>query len=153
MLKKITLLLSLCFFWGCGYEPLYLKKNDLDQKIQRLKVITFYGDQKINKIIMSSLGVKEDRNSTSGYILTLKSSKKIDVVSKDKTGNPSAYKSSIIVNFTLTNEETIIKQKEFNSSFFYNNSKDKFGLSKYQREVELNLINEISEKIFIYLRT
>jgi len=150
MLKKITLLLSLCFFWSCGYEPLYLKKNDLKQKIN---VITFSGDQKINKIIISSLGIKENRNLTSGYILTLKSSKKIDVVSKDKTGNPSAYKSSIIVNFTLTNEETIIKQKEFNSSFSYNNSKDKFGLSKYQREVELNLINEISEKIFIYLRT
>ena len=150
MLKKITLLLSLCFFWGCGYEPLYLKKNDYKQQIN---VITFSGDQKINKIIISSLGIKENRNLTSGYILTLKSSKKIDVVSKDKTGNPSAYKSSIIVNFTLTNKETIIKQKEFNSSFSYNNSKDKFGLSKYQKEVELNLINEISEKIFIYLRT
>jgi len=150
MLKKTTLLLLLCFFWSCGYEPLYLKKIDLDQKI---KVITFSGDQKINKIIMSSLGIEEDRNLTSGYILTLKSSKKIDVVSKDKTGNPSAYKSSIIVNFSLTNEETIIKQKEFNSSFTYNNSQNKFSLSQYQRNVELNLINEISEKIFIYLRT
>ena len=150
MLKKITLLLSLCFFWGCGYEPLYLKKNDYKQQIN---VITFSGDQKINKLIISFLGIKENRNLISGYILTLKSSKKIDVVSKDKTGNPSAYKSSIIVNFTLTNKETIIKEKEFNSSFSYNNSKDKFGLSKYQREVELNLINEISEKIFIYLRT
>jgi hypothetical protein len=150
MLKKTTLLLLLCFFWSCGYEPLYLKKIDLDQKI---KVITFSGDQKINKIIMSSLGIKESRNLTSGYILTLKSSKKIDVVSKDKTGNPSAYKSSIIVNFSLTNEETIIKQKEFNSSFTYNNSQNKFSLSQYQRNVELNLINEISEKIFIYLRT
>ena len=150
MLKKITLLLLLCFVWSCGYEPLYLKKNDLEQQIN---IITFSGDQKINKIIMSSLGIKENRNLTSGYILTLKSSKKIDVVSKDKTGNPSAYKSSIIVNFTLTNKETIIKEKEFNSSFSYNNSKDKFGLYKYQREVELNLINEISEKIFIYLRT
>ena len=150
MLKKTTLLLLLCFFWSCGYEPLYLKKIDLDQKI---KVITFYGDQKINKMIMSSLGIKESRNLTSGYILTLKSSKKIDVVSKDKTGNPSAYKSSIIVNFTLTNEETIIKQKEFNSSFTYNNSQNKFDLSQYQKNIESNLIDEISEKIFIYLRT
>ena len=150
MLKKTTLLLLLCFFWSCGYEPLYLKKIDLDQKI---KVITFSGDRKINKIIRSSLGIKEDRNLTSGYILTLKSSKKIDVVSKDKTGNPSAYKSSIIVNLSLTNEETIIKQKEFNSSFTYNNSPNKFSLSQYQKNIELNLINEISEKIFIYLRT
>ena len=150
MLKKTTLLLLLCFFWSCGYEPLYLKKIDLDQKI---KVITFSGDRKINKIIRSSLGIKEDRNLTSGYILTLKSSKKIDVVSKDKTGNPSAYKSSIIVNLSLTNEETIIKQKEFNSSFTYNNSLNKFSLSQYQKNVELNLINEISKKFFIYLRT
>jgi len=150
MLKKTTLLLLLCFFWSCGYEPLYLKKIDLDQKI---KVVTFSGDRKINKIIRSSLGIKEDRNLTSGYILTLKSSKKIDVVSKDKTGNPSTYKSSIIVNLSLTNEETIIKQKEFNSSFTYNNSQNKFSLSQYQKNIELNLINEISEKIFIYLRT
>ena len=150
MLKKTTLLLLLCFFWSCGYEPLYLKKIDLDQKI---KVITFSGDRKINKIIRSSLGIKEDRNLTSGYILTLKSSKKIDVVSKDKTGNPSTYKSSIIVNLSLTNEETIIKQKEFNSSFTYNNSQNRFGLSQYQKNIESNLINEISEKIFIYLRT
>ena len=27
MLKKITLLLVTFFFWSCGYEPLYLKKN------------------------------------------------------------------------------------------------------------------------------
>ena len=150
MLKKTTLLLLLCFFWSCGYEPLYLKKNNLDM---RIKVVNFYGDQKINKIILSSLGIEEDGNSTSGYILTLKSSKKIDVVSKDKTGNPSIYRSSIIVNFSLTNEETIIKQKEFNSSFTYNNSQNKFSLSQYQKNIELNLINEISEKIFIYLRT
>ena len=150
MLKKTTLLLLLCFFLSCGYEPLYLKKIDLDQKI---KVITFSGDRKINKIIRSSLGIKEDRNLTSGYILNLKSSKKIDVVSKDKTGNPSAYKSSIIVNLSLTNEETIIKQKEFNSSFTYNNSLNKFSLSQYQKNIELDLINEISDKIFIYLRT
>jgi len=83
MLKKITLLLLLCFFWSCGYEPLYLKKNDLNQKI---KVVTLNGDQKINKVIMSSLGIKEDKNAPSGYTLILTSSKKIDVISKDKSG-------------------------------------------------------------------
>jgi hypothetical protein len=47
MLKKITLLLLLCFFWSCGYEPLYLKKNGLKQQIN---VITLNGDQKIKKL-------------------------------------------------------------------------------------------------------
>ena len=150
MLKKTTLLLLLCFLWSCGYEPLYLKKNDLEWQIN---VITLNGDQKINKMIISSLGVKEDKNSTSGHALILKSSKKIDVISKNKNGNPSTYRSSIVVNFSLTNDDTIIKQKEFISSFTYNNTQNKFDLSQYQKNIELNLINEISEKIFIYLRT
>jgi hypothetical protein len=150
MLKKITLLLLLCFFWSCGYQPIYLKKNNLEQEI---KVATLNGDQKINKMIMSSLGLKENKNIVSGYTLILKSSKKIDVISKDKTGNPSVYRSSIVVNFTLTDKEKIIKQKEFDSSFTYNNSQDKFNFSQYQKGIELDLINEISEKIFIYLKT
>ena len=150
MLKKTTLLLLLCFLWSCGYEPLYLKKNDLKQTI---KVINTDGDQKINKFILSSLGIKEDKGSPTGYILTIKSSKKIDIISKDKTGNPSIYKTLIIVNFSLTNEGTIIKQKEFNSSFTYKNSQNKFDLSQYQKNIESNLMIEISEKIFIYLRT
>ena len=150
MLKKITLILLLCFLSNCGYEPLYLKKNELKQKIN---VATLDGDQKINKMIMSSLGLKEDKNLTSGYTLILKSSKKIDVISKDKNGNPSVYRSSIIVNLSLTGEEIIVKQKEFYSSFTYNNSQNKFDLSQYQKNIELNLIDEISEKIFIYLRT
>ena len=150
MLKKITLLLLLCFLWSCGYEPLYLKKNDLKKQIN---VITLNGDQKINKLIMSSLGIKEDKNASSGYTLLLKSSKKIDVISKNKSGNASVYRSSVTVNLSLTDEETIIKQKEFNSSFTYNNSQNRFGLSQYQKNIESNLINEISEKIFIYLRT
>ena len=149
MLKKITLLLLLCFFLSCGYEPLYLKKNNLEQII---KIATLSGDQKINKMIMSSLGIKEDKNAISGYTLKLKSKKKIDVISKDKNGNPSVYRSSVIINFSLTDEGTIIKQKEFNSSFTYNNSQNRFDLSQYQKNIELNLINEISEKIFIYLR-
>ena len=50
-------------------------------------------------------------------------------------------------------EKLIIKQKEFVSTFTYNASDNKFNLSQYQKNIELNLINEISEKIFIYLRS
>ena len=150
MLKKITLLLLLCSFWSCGYTSLYLKKNDLDQPI---KITTLNGDPKINRMIMSFLGIKENKNIESGYTLILNSTKKIDTVSKDKSGNPSVYRSSIIVNFSLSNEDVIIKQKEFNSSFTYNNSQNKFDLSQYQKNIEVNLINEISEKIFIFLKS
>ena len=150
MTKKITLLLVIFLIWGCGYQPIYLKKNNSEQKI---KTITLNGDQKINKIIINSLGIKEDRNLPTEYSLILKSLKKIDIISKDKSGNPLAYKTSIIVNFSLTEKERIIKQKEFVSIFTYNADDNKFNLSQYQKSIELNLINEISEKIFIYLRS
>ena len=150
MTKKITLLLVIFLIWGCGYQPIYLKKNNSEQKI---KTITLNGDQKINKIIMNSLGIKEDRNLPTEYSLTLKSLKKIDIISKDKSGNPLAYKTSIIVDISLTEKERIIKQKEFVSIFTYNADDNKFNLSQYQKSIELNLINEISEKIFIYLRS
>ena len=150
MAKKITLLLVIFLIWGCGYQPIYLKKNNSEQKI---KTITLNGDQKINKIIINSLGIKEDRNLPTEYSLILKSLKKIDIISKDKSGNPLAYKTSIIVDISLTEKERIIKQKEFVSTFTYNASDNKFNLSQYQKNIELNLINEISEKIFIYLRS
>ena len=149
MTKKITLLLVIFLIWGCGYQPVYLKKNNSEQKI---KTITLNGEQKINKIIVTSLGLKEDRNLLTGYSLILKSLKRTDIISKDKSGNPSAYKTSIIVDVSLTEKEKIIKQKNFVSSFTYNASDNKFNLSQYQKNIELNLINEISEKIFIYLR-
>ena len=150
MTKKITLLLVIFLIWGCGYQPVYLKKNNSEQKI---KTITLNGEQKINKIIVTSLGLKEDRNLLTGYSLILKSLKRIDIISKDKSGNPSVYKTSIIVDVSLTEKERIIKQKEFVSFFTYNASDNKFNLSQYQKNIELNLINEISEEIFIYLRT
>jgi len=150
MLKKITLLFLFCLFWSCGYTPLYLEKYNLDQPI---KVITLNGDQKINKIIVSSLGLKIDKNIKSGYTLVLNSTKKIDIVSKDKNGNPLIYRTSVMVDFSLNNKESTIKQKKFNSSFTYNTTKNKFDLSQYQKSIQLDLINEISEKIFIYLRT
>jgi hypothetical protein len=150
MLKKISLLLLFCFVWNCGYSPLYLKKNNLDKTI---KIITLKGNPKINKMVMSFLGLKESKNIESTYALLLDSSKKIEVVSKDKNGNPSVYRSSIIINFLLSDNEKIIKQKEFNASFTYNNSQNKFNLFQYQKNIEVNLINEISEKIFIFLKS
>tara|TARA_B110000027_G_scaffold109115_1_gene116467 strand:+ start:1229 stop:1681 length:453 start_codon:yes stop_codon:yes gene_type:complete len=150
MLKKISLLLLLCALWSCDYTPIYLKKSDLGQLI---KTSTLNGDPKINKTIISFLGLKENKNMNSGYTLVLNSTKRIDVVSKDKSGNPSVYRSSVIVNLVLNDANKTIKKKKFNSSFTYNNSQNKFDLSRYQKNIEINLINDIAEKIFIFLKS
>ena len=143
-------MLLLCALWSCDYTPIYLKKSDLGQLI---KTSTLNGDPKINKTIISFLGLKENKNMNSGYTLVLNSTKRIDVVSKDKSGNPSVYRSSVIVNLVLNDANKTIKKKKFNSSFTYNNSQNKFDLSRYQKNIEINLINDIAEKIFIFLKS
>tara|TARA_B110001450_G_C17541856_1_gene448936 strand:+ start:183 stop:641 length:459 start_codon:yes stop_codon:yes gene_type:complete len=150
MFKKISLLLLLCSLLSCGYQPLYQNENDFDKPINNFN---FEGDKRTNKIIISFLGLKKVNNSKKGYSLTLKNKKIIDVVSKDKNGNPSVYKMSLMVNLILSDNDKILKKKEFKANFIYNNTKNKFGLSQYQKNIETNLINELSEKIFIFLRT
>ena len=151
MLKKTTILLILCFLFSCGYQPLYLKNNDLRDRISSVKL---EGDKKINRTIISFLNLKENKDIKIGNELTLASKKKIEVVSKDKAGDPSTFRSTLMVNVSLNdNKDKTIKQKKFSASFSYNTVQNKFELSQYQKNVELNLIDEISEKIFIYLKS
>ena len=65
MIKKITLLFIICLIWGCGYQPIYLKKDNSEQEI---KTIILNGEQKINELIVSSLEIKEDKNLLNGYL-------------------------------------------------------------------------------------
>ena len=151
MLKKTSILLILCFLFSCGYQPLYLKNNDLRDHISSVKL---EGDKKINRTIISFLNLKENKDIKIGNELTLSRKKKIEVISKDKAGNPSTFRSILMVNVSLNdNKDKTIKQKKFSVSFSYNTVQNKFELSQYQKNIELNLIDEISEKIFIYLKS
>ena len=57
------------------------------------------------------------------------------------------------IKILLNKKSETLKQKEFNSSFTYNNLENKFDLSEYQKNIEKNLINKMVEEIFIYLNT
>ena len=108
--KALFLLFVSSLLFGCGYEPLYLKNNNLEKSI---KTIKFEGNEKINRKIISFLGLKEMKNSKLNFELKLISQKKLEVISKDKGGNPSVYKNSIIVDLLLNDGQKIIKQKQF----------------------------------------
>jgi hypothetical protein len=61
---------------------------------------------------------------------------------------------SIQVEVILSDTEdpkVIFKQKNFDSSFNYNEKESKFSLSQYVRIVESNLIDKISKDIRIFL--
>ena len=147
MIKKIFVLILLFSLQSCGYEAMYLKKINLNEKIQSFETL---GDKRINRNIISSLNLKK-QNKKIGYKLIINSSKTLQTISKDKAGNSSVYKTLIVVKVSLIDNKETLKEKVFSEQFTYNNIKNKFSLSQYQKEIEINLINKIIDEVIIFL--
>ena len=153
IIKKLVFILTLLAVTNCGYEPIYSKKETLNISINKIELI---GDKKINRSIVSFANLRETKNVNYSYNLNLNSSKKIEVVSKDSAGNVTSFKITIIVKFSLkdpNDQDAVIKSKNFRTSFIYNNKKNKFDLSLYEKIVEKNLVEKIAEEITIYINS
>ena len=150
MIKKIIFLLIICSLGSCGFEPVYVKKNEYQLSI---KEITLIGDKKINRSIISFTNLKKINPTNGEYIVTITSENRIEIVAKNKLGNASIYRTTIIVNLSLQNRDGDTKLKKFETAFSYNNLPNKFDLAQYQKTIEKNLIDIISEEIIIYLNT
>ena len=144
---KLVLIFSLIVFVSCGYEP--LNKNFGLEKINITEKI-FIGNKRINKKIFSKLNLKED-NSSSGYKIKLDTNHEIRDLSKDQAGNITSYKTTIITQVTLIKNEAVLKDKKFERNFTYSNLSNKFELSRYQKEVENNIINGITQDLKVFL--
>ena len=151
MIKKLFLFCTFLFLVNCGYEPLYIKK---DNSLIKIGKINFSGDERINRKIISFSGITETNDLNNTYLLMLKSKKKKEIVSKNNSGNATSYKISIDINVSIVdpvNNEKIIRSKPFSSSFTYNNNENKFQLSQDEKNIVNNLTESISKKIVFYL--
>ena len=135
------------FISACGYEPLNKSLPESNIKISKK---TFSGDNQINRKIFNKINLKETKDGL-GYELKLNSNKVIDQVAKDKSGNVTKYKTTIIIVIELIKNEKALKKKSFSKNFNYSNLSNKFELKKYQEDVEMNLINSIATDIKIFL--
>lgn len=143
-MKKILIIFF--FLASCGYQPLYIQKEELF-----FKKINLIGDKKINRKIISSSTIKKNTQSDSNNELILETNKDIIITSRNSKGQPATFKSLIEVKFTIKEDGKILKQKIFNESFDYNNIENKYDLSVYQTDIEDNLINKIVEDLIIYI--
>ena len=150
MIKKIFFLVLVFSLSSCGYNPIFLKKIDTDLLIKNYQVT---GNKNINRSIISSLNLKNNNNANAKYSLKLNSSKLVETIAKDKVGNASIYKTTIKIELLITEGANVIKERTFTSNFIYNNTSNKFDLFQYQRDIDKNLIKNLSEKILIFLTT
>lgn len=148
MIRKIFYFLLIVALSGCGYESIYFNNNKLNLPIKEFELT---GDKNVNRKIISILNLKKDNSKNTNYVLRLDSQKLLETAAKDKAGNATIFKTSLKVKIQLTKNGKLINEKTFDDSFTYSNSEDKFNLSQYQKSIEENLIDKISEKIIFFL--
>ena len=146
-MKKIFIIL-LFFISSCDYQPIYVNNNSKNLEFSE---IIFEGDNRINRQIINSLSFKENKNDNSLNKLLLKTTFVVEETSKNSKGQIESYRTSILVNLTISKNKKILKKKDFFEDFTYNNKENKFELVEYQDSVKNNIINKIIEEIILYI--
>ena len=147
MKKIIYIVIALFVLNNCGYTPIHSSKNnnfyiDISQKNR----------SKLNSKIENNIKKFSNQNNENTIQIEISSNKKINIISKDKKGDPSRF--SMIISLTINtlnkNNYEINKTKSFTEEFDYNNNSNKFSLKQYEKDIEDNLINKIVERSIIY---
>ena len=133
---------------NCGYQSIYLKKDNIDFFIKEIKL---EGNERIGKTISSQIQIEKNVINKIPYTIILNSKKSIDIVARDGLGNPSLYRVTFDIQAVLEKNKNKIKEKNFNKTFTYNSMENKFDQSQYQKNIEQNLINKIAEEFIIFV--
>ena len=146
-MKKILLTLILILY-GCGYQPIYINKNLNNLEF---KEIILKGEKDLNRIIVDSLSLKENKSNLLLNSLQINTDTLVEETSKNSKGQAQTYRTIITTELLITNNEEILKNKIFTEDFSYNSRDNKFELVEYQDEVRDDIIKKIIEEIIIYL--
>ena len=152
MIKKIFFIsFIIIFISGCGYTPIYSKK-DKNFKLGKIETL---GNAKLNNTIIRNIKNFTNKNSNTNKIfnLEIETNLKKNIKSKDTKGNPETFQIKIVTNLIINKDEKNSLKKIFSYSSIYNTLNSEFELSKYEKTIEKNLISKISQKIIVYLQT
>ncbi len=147
MKRIIIVLLTFLLLANCGYEPIYSSKQ-IDFKFNT--IIADKNDQLNSKV---KKRLKNFTNAKSERVISLKinTQKKINILSKDKKGDPSRYEMNIKIDLVILDNQNENLVQSFEEKFNYKTSTNKFELSQYEKEIEDILINKSVENIIVYL--
>jgi hypothetical protein len=149
-MKNLKYFFIFVFVLGCGYTPIY----QTDQKLNiKFDTIVFSGDKDINREIVKNLNKYRDSDTNNIFDLSINSTKKEDIVTKDKKGNATSYKLTLEVDINLSNISNDKNfTKKFSKNMSFNSKSNKFELDQYRLNLEKNMIYQILQDINLYLR-
>ena len=149
-MKNLKYLFIFVFVLSCGYTPIY----QTDQKLNiKLNSINFRGDKDINREIVKNLNKYRDIDTNNIFDLSINSTKKENVVTKDKKGNATSYKLTLEIDINLNNISSDKNfTKKFSKDMSFNSKNNKFELDQYRINLEKNMISQILQDINLYLK-
>ena len=148
MIKKTKYLIIFLFLLSCGYSPIYQSSNEMNLK---LASINYSGDKEIGREIIKGLEkFKKSSNSNifdAGFVVT----KKEIIVTKDKKGDPSSFRTTIEIDLNLIyQKDNKVFTKKFIEESTYDSMENKFELNKNKNKLEKNIVVKILNDINIY---
>ena len=147
-MKKIFLILIILFINNCGYTPLYSSK-DSNYKVISLKSNI---NSNLTNYIQNSIKVLSNENAEKKFNISFEYSEEISVILKDAKGDPSKNRLKIEIDLSLFDEkDSLIATKRFSENFEYNIDDNKFNLKQYEKNIKLNLIEEVTKQILEFL--
>ena len=149
-MKNLKYIFIFMFVLSCGYAPIYQS----DQKLNiKLDTITSSGDKNINREIVKNLEKYSDSDTNNIFDLSINSTKREDIVTKDKKGNATSFKLTLDVDINLINNSNNKNfTKKFTKYMSFNSKNNKFELDQYRLNLEKNMISQILQDINLYLR-
>ena len=149
MIKKnlIKLLILLFFISGCGYSPIFSKKNTSFSIYE----LSASGNSKLNKIINNRLNDYKGSDGKRKFSLTLETHLNKEIALRDSKGNPKTYRINLLSNISIKDFDGNVKNKSFSKSVDYNNRSNKSNLKKYENKTSKNLAEKMAGEIIIYL--
>ena len=149
-MKNLKYIFIFVLVLSCGYTPIYQSDQKLDIK---LDTINSTGDKSINREIVKNLEKYRDSDSNNIFDLSINSTKRENIVTKDKKGNATSFKLTLEVDINLSNNSNGKNfTKKFTKDMSFNSKNNKFELDQYRINLEKNMISQILQDINIYLR-
>ena len=151
-MKKIITIFAFFLLYNCGFEPIYSKKNIDNNYNFSINSIGFSGENKINQTIKNKLLNYLDKKEKIVQLdLAINSTIQKNVTSKSKKGNPETFSMEVLVNLQVFKDNNLISKKTFKENFEYKNKSSKFELNKYEKNIQKNLTNKLSNDLIEYL--
>ena len=150
MLKKIFTIILFLSLSSCGYKAMHSIKNSANYDFF-ISELTFIGDRVVNIKIKTKLNnytlVKKDKN----FIIRISSSAEKIIIAKDTAGDATSFKSTIEIDAQVTLENDLVRNLKIVENFTYDNIVNQLDLTRYEREIKINLTETATDKLIFKL--